>query len=180
MSDEIVMLLVSKGEIAKARILFERYNENIFNYFVRNTFDKMMSQDLTQNVFHRMLKYKNTYREEFQFKPWIFRIARNVLMDHVKQVKKLRSDDLEEGRIKNLYEENYVDKKIDIENKILLEKALNKLKEEEKEVIVLSKYQDLKYKEIAEMMGLTESAVKVKVHRAIKKLRETFFQLENI
>ena len=66
MNDEEIMLQVSNGELAQATFLFERYNLIIYNYFVRNTMNKMISQDLTQNVFHRIIKYRKSYHADYQ------------------------------------------------------------------------------------------------------------------
>ena len=54
------------------------------------------------------------------------------------------------------------------------------LNTDDKEILILSKFQQMKYKEIAQIMNVTENTIKVKVHRAIKKLRENYFQLENV
>jgi len=180
MNDEEIMLQVSNGELAQATFLFERFNLIIYNYFVRNTMNKMISQDLTQNVFHRIIKYRKSYREDYQFKPWIFSIARNVLMDHIKEEKKHRGEEIQEELTGNFFEESYLDQTERIEKEKTLQKALLKLKDDERDVLILSKYQQMKYNEIAQIMNVTESAIKVKVHRAIKKLRETYFQLEKV
>jgi RNA polymerase sigma-70 factor, ECF subfamily len=180
MNDEAIMLLVSKDDLSKAALLFDRYNVMIYNYYMRNTLNKMISQDLTQNVFHRIIKYRKSFREEYNFKPWIFRIARNVLIDHAKEEKKYYGDEINDDKTLDSFHENYLEKTEKSEREKILHNALNKLDDDDKEILILSKFQQIKYKEIAQIMNLTESAIKVKVHRAIKKLRETYFQLENV
>lgn len=62
----------------------------------------------------------------------------------------------------------------------VLHQSMQRLSDESREILVMSRYQNMKYEEIAEIMDLTVSAVKVKVHRAIKKLRDVYFELEKI
>ena len=74
MTDEQVMLEVHKGDLDKTAILFERYHVRLFNFFLRMSYDKDLSQDLTQTVFERLLKYRTSYKYGKQFKSWIFQI----------------------------------------------------------------------------------------------------------
>ncbi|NJO91695.1 MAG: RNA polymerase sigma factor [Chloroflexia bacterium] len=128
--------------------------------------------DLSQNTFFRMLHYRNSYKPELSFKSWLFGIARNVFLDNVKD-KHSKTDSIENIKHKHQTENNEALGKFENE---ALHQALNKLSSEEREIIVMSRFQDMKYNEIAEIQGLSLSAVKVKVHRAIKKLREHYFK----
>lgn len=171
-SDEVIMTKVQQGDLEKSAILFERYQTKVYNYFLRICFNEQLSMDLSQNTFYRMLHYRNSYNSDFSFKSWLFGIARNVFLDHV-QSKHSKTDSLESIKREQQTDKN---KAIDkFENEALYE-ALDKLSSEEREIIVMSRFQNIKYNEIAEIQGLSLSAVKVKVHRAIKKLREFYFK----
>jgi len=61
-ADEILMQNVKDGNLSEMSVLFERYHLRIYNFFFRLTFDMDVSQDLTQNLFYRMIKYKNSYK----------------------------------------------------------------------------------------------------------------------
>ena len=180
MNDETIMLRVANDELSFATLLFERYNVLIYNYFTRNTYNKMTSQDLTQNVFYRLIKYRKSFKKDYSFKPWIYRISRNVYIDYLKEENKINTNDIEEKQVADNLDENIIEKTEKKETEIKLNQALLKLSTTDREILILSKFQNVKYQEIAEILDLTESAVKVKVHRAIKKLREVYFKLEKV
>jgi RNA polymerase sigma factor (sigma-70 family) len=169
-SDEMLMQLVKEGDLDKSAILFERYQQKVYNYFMRNTFNKDLSMDMSQNTFFRMLNYRLTYKPQMLFKSWLFGIARNVWLDNFKS-KYANTDSLD--HIKTDY---LIDKEQDkFENEALYH-ALGALNPDDRELIVMSRFQDIKYEEIAVIMSLSVSAVKVKIHRAIKKLRAFYFE----
>ena len=87
MTDEQLMIEVKQGDLSKATVLFDRYHKHLYNFFVKISFDRDLGQDLTQNVFFRMIKFRHTYRAESNFKSWIFKIARNVNADHYRKNK---------------------------------------------------------------------------------------------
>jgi len=71
---------VSEGQVSDLRILFERHHPKLFAFFVRMTGNREMSEDLTQDVFVRILKYRQTFRPGGSFRTWIYQIARNARM----------------------------------------------------------------------------------------------------
>ena len=123
-----------------------------------------------------MLKYRHTYRGESQFTTWMYRIARNAWIDqHRKrrhEVQQLNEDN-EPVSADPLPLDNLESK----QRAAILQKALTHLSVEKREVLVLSRYQNMKYEEIAELMDCTVSTVKVRVHRAIKDLRQIVIKI---
>lgn len=167
------MLSVSKGNLDDLSILFEKYHVMIYNYFLRKSnYNSALSQDLTQTVFERILRYKDSFKEDYNFKSWIYRIASNAYMDHFRE-NKLKYSDIE--LIKEIPNENdpLEDPKKDQYERILI--AMKSLSTSDQEVLQLSKIENLKIKEIAEILDLSESAVKVKIHRGIKRLKDILF-----
>lgn len=179
MSEESLMTTVKNGELKHASDLFDLYHKQLYNFFVKLTYDREAAHDLTQNVFLRLIRFRHTYKEGMRFKPWIYQIARNVFSDHYRKNKVLKNDnvdidtigaeleDLDESFAKN-------------EQERILYLSLDRLKTEDKEILVLSKFQKMKYEEIGQMLDLSVAAVKVKVHRAVKRLKEHYFELEKI
>lgn len=129
--------------------------------------DKMLSEDLTQDVFYKVMKYRKTYKNG-KFVSWIFTIARNSLKTHFTRNNGMHTD-LEQ------VEHRIGEEKKD-EDYSQLHFALNKLEISDREVIVMNRFQQIRYSEIAEIIGSTEGAVKTKVSRALKKLKTIYLE----
>ena len=179
MTDELIMEAVKNGNLQQASVLFERYNKRIFNFLARMTMDREVAEDLTQNVFLRMIKYKSSYREGNKFQSWIYQVARNVFSDHYQSVKNKRADFVDVERMGDRMADNDESERVDEQEK-LLERSMSMLNEEQRELLVLTRFQHMKYEEVAVIMNTTVANIKVKVHRAIGKLREHYFELEKI
>ena len=176
-ADEIIMKQVQNGDLGKMSILFERYHVRLYNFFFRMTYDQSLSEDLTQNVFERIIRYRQSFKGTSSFKSWIFQIARNAKNDHFRNRRITLLDDGDINRIDAL--ENNISDQIEArENKINLEKAIAQLPEDQKEILLLTRFKKLKYQQVAEMLGTSEGAIKVKVHRAIKQLRKIYFKID--
>ena len=173
------MLRVKEGDIQKLGLLYERYKKRLFGFFYQMNKDASMSEDLVQNVFMKILKYKHTYTEESKFVVWIFQIARNASYDSFKKSKKHMHKDIEDVGYSLNGSDDIDGSIIKNENEITLKKAINLLSPEKKEFIILSKFKELKYKEVGEIMGCTEGNARTKVHRALNDLKEIFLTLEN-
>ena len=173
-TDEILMQNVKDGNLIQMSVLFERYHLRLYNFFFRLTFDMDVSQDLTQNLFYRMIRYRSSYKSEYPFKSWIFEIARNLHADYCKEEKRSGSIFMKTEKIPiepsdetdGYHEEDYE----------RLEKAFSSLSDDQKEIIILSRYQGLKYEEISVITKQSVSAIKVAMYRAIKQLRGIYFK----
>ncbi|MDW7692165.1 sigma-70 family RNA polymerase sigma factor [Flammeovirgaceae bacterium SG7u.111] len=177
MTDENAMKAVSEGDLDKAAILFERYQKSMFNFFLKLTYDREASQDMTQNLFYRIIRYRKSYNSQMLFRPWIYQMARNVQADHYRKdkIKKSEFADMESISIELMESHAEADQQ---EREINLHKALAKLEKEQREILIMNKFQKLKYEEIAKILDTTPGAVKVKAHRAIKKLKGIYFMVE--
>lgn len=170
MTDELAMSAVSAGDLDKAAVLYERYKRPMFNFYLRYGIGRENAQDLTQQVFYRLIHYRNTFREGHEFKTWIYRIARNIFHDFLKDKHNQMNELHENFDIED--EEN-----LDDEQQSILKKALDELPTEYRDVIMMSRYEELKYEEIAQVLNISVSLVKVRVHRGLKQLREIYFQM---
>lgn len=171
MTDETAMNAVKQGELDQAAVLYERYKRPIFNFFLYLRHDRELSQDFTQQVFYRLLKYRNTFQEDGSFKTWIYRIARNIHHDHYQRNMLVMNEFLDDFDVADEVSDNQGDELV------LVTKALKKLPDEYREVLVMSRYENMKYEQIADVLDISVALVKVRVHRAIKALREVYFQL---
>jgi RNA polymerase sigma factor (sigma-70 family) len=174
LTDEIIMEHVKEGNLAEMSVLFERYHLWIYNFFFRLTYDMDVSQDLTQNLFYRMIKYRNSYNGDYSLKSWMFQIARNLHLDYCNSEKKtaevMRRTENNHTEIPDedaIYEE---------EDYQRLDRALSNLPQAQREMLILSRYQGMKYEEISVVMNQSVPAIKVAIHRAIRQLRSIYFK----
>jgi RNA polymerase sigma factor (sigma-70 family) len=179
MTDELLMEAVKNGDLQQVSALFERYNKRIFNFLARMTMDRTLAEDLTQNVFLRIIKYRNSYKEGARFQSWIYQVARNVFSDHYQVHKNKFSDFVDIEKVSDHLQDSEENETIHEQEK-LLQKSMSLLSEEQRELLILTRFQHMKYEEVAVIMDTTVANIKVKVHRAILKLREHYFELEKI
>src|SRR5687767_5789083 len=119
MTDEIIMEAVKNGDLQKASLLFERYHKKIFNFLARMTFDRALAEDLTQNVFLRIIKYRNSYRAGLKFQSWIYQVARNVFSDHYQAHKNRFSDFVDVEKVGDNMADNNESDEMDEKEKLL-------------------------------------------------------------
>ncbi len=172
-TDEVLMLAVRDGDLASLGLLFERHHVALFGFLSRMTGDRNAAEDLVQDVFVRVLKYRGTYREGGSFETWLFRIARNARADHFRKRKPVEPvpDEELDGPSGAESPAHQLERERDTNR---LKRALLMLREDKRELIVLARYQAMRHEAIAELLGIDTGAVKVRIHRAIKELREIF------
>jgi RNA polymerase sigma-70 factor (ECF subfamily) len=178
LTDNSLMLRVKAGDLDKMGLLFERYNRPLFAFFYHMTHKADWSEDLVQNVFYRMLKYKHTFTGEGEFRSWMYYLARNVLNDAVRQNKGKNHLDVQEVADQldgGMLADEALEKQQD---KDFLHRAMESLSAEYREILILSRFQELKYDEIAKVLNINEGTVKVRVHRALGELKKKFFTNE--
>lgn len=170
------MKKLAGGDKNAAGVLYDRNYRQVYGYFVRMTKDIDVSRDLTQNVFLKILKYSHTWKEDKVFAYWMFRIARNILVDYYNGSKKFFA--LEEDKEMSIADESKSIEAMEAkESYDLLLEAMSHLTPGHREMIELNRFQGFTYKEIAVTISSTENAVKVKTFRAIQKLKEIYTKI---
>ena len=158
------MTAVRDGDLAKLGLLFERYHVVLFDFLSRMTGDRTASEDIVQDIFVRILKYRARYRDGGSFESWVFRIARNARADYFRTrqpLEPLAADVLERpepgpgpmGRLEANRE------------RARLKQALLQLREDKRELIVLARYRGMSHEQIADLLGIETGAVKVNLPR---------------
>ena len=179
-SDHELMLAVRAGEIGKLGDLFERHHQRLYGFFARLTNQPSISEDLVQIVFYRILKYRHTYRDEGKFSAWIYHLARKAAADHFRKNASAPTptdpSDLVEYPTADPQPSEQAATAEDV---TLLRTALARLPLDHREVLVLSRFQQLDHKEIARLLDCSVGAVKVRAHRALKELRELYLKLSH-
>ena len=172
------MTAVRSGDLGKLGILFERYHAPLFDFLARMTGDRTAAEDLVQDIFVRILKYRATFRDGGSFETWLYRIARNARADYFRQRTPLEPLDGEAFDRPEPAPGPALRLQADRE-RARLKRALMLLPDDKRELLVLARYRDMKYDQIAEVLGIDVGAVKVRVHRAVRELRHVFLQLSD-
>lgn len=177
-SDQDLMLAVKAGDRAAFEELYRRYRDRLYAFLVRYTGDPSTAQDLFQETFLRVFRDRARYEPRAAFATWLFTIARNLFLDSLKKSgvggTPAQSEtaihavpDPAPDALKNLERR---------EAETALRQALASLAEEERAILLLSRFEGLRYAQIAEILGTSEGAVKVRAHRALMALRRTLLQ----
>lgn len=180
LSDNHLMMKVREGDLDKMGLLFERYKRPLYGFFYGLNKRQELSEDLVQNTFLRILKYRHLFRGDGDFRTWMFHIARNVNIDHHRKHRIKATEELENWQERVGHHENQSVEMQQHEEHRMLSMAMDRLPADKREILLLSKFEERKYSEIGEVLGCTEGAVKVKVFRALQELKVIFKQLEKI
>lgn len=168
LSDHDLMMAVKNGDLDKMGLIFNRHHKKLYNLMLWQTHDPGLSEDLVQEVFYRMLKSRHTYKGMGKFTAWMNIIARSVKIDHYRKVKPSASLD----SIKNQTEENPLpDTVLEAKDEAeLIHQAIARLDEKKQEVLIMSRFQNMKYEKIAKILGCSVGTVKTRVFLALRDL----------
>jgi RNA polymerase sigma-70 factor (ECF subfamily) len=175
-SDEIVMLRVREGDVGMLSELFERHHRQVYNYLYRLTGNRQQAEDLMQDVFFRILKYRDTYRPRTSFVAWMYQVARNAHIDSRRKhrVETPWNDEAPEPLSRDRGPDEVLHRQ---QETVLVRRALAALPPDKREVLLLSRYQNLKYEQIGQILGCEVNTVKQRVFRAVKALSEKYEEL---
>jgi RNA polymerase sigma factor (sigma-70 family) len=169
------MKQVQDGEVAQVALLFERHHIAIFRYLLKLSGNRALSEDLAQEVFFRVIKHAKGYDAKRTFTVWLYSIARNAYFDSQRKLRREVADDpLREAQSSEPMPEELMTRNQDVQ---FLQEALRRLPEDKREVLVLSRFQNLRYEEIARVLECEVGTVKTRMYRALKELRQRFCEL---
>jgi len=174
LNDQELMRIVQSGDYSPASEIYDRYSGRIYNFAFRFLKNAEAAEDATQEVFVKMLKHANQFHGDAKLSTWLFSITANWCRDYLRKAdnKTKESDDVlvtlptpaELAPDRNLERR---------ESELRVRRALEALTAEQREAILLSRYQGLSYAEIAQIAGCSEGAVKTRVFRAMETLKKT-------
>lgn len=171
--DEQLMQALGDGDLAGLAELYRRHMGKVHALCYRLTGSAETADDMVQETFLRVIRHRGSFRGQARFTTWLYRIARNVCVDHL-QASRRRWRTRERYRVA-VGNPEHVEAPGDL---AVLTRALARLPREKREALVLSRYYDLSHAEIAEIVGCSVGAVKVRVHRALKELRKIVEAME--
>ncbi|HMA62466.1 MAG TPA: RNA polymerase sigma factor [bacterium] len=148
--------------------IVDKNSDKIYGLFMKMTGSHDIADELTQKTFIKVYDNLSTFRGDSELSTWIYRIAVNVGKNHLRKEKAKKLIGLD--KIKSLSEENNVQLNSDIKNKI--HEAVQKLSPKQNMVMLLRGFQDLPYKQIGAIMGISENSAKVNYSHALKNLKK--------
>ena len=156
-----------RGDEQAVEEIFLRCYDNVRDLCARFTSDVSAADDLAQETFLRMLRFGGSFAGRSAVSTWIYRVARNVCADHNRRTR--RRDRLAE----RYQSEARVATPPDDVSQYRLDRAIALLPDDQREALVLNRFHDLPYDQIARIVGCSAGTARVRVHRAIQRLRET-------
>ncbi len=173
-----LMLRVRAGDNSSFGELLRRYRVPLVNYFSRLLRDPALAEDLAQEVFLRVYKARGRYRPEARFTTWVYRIATNLALNAIRKRKEVHAPSKEDGLRGDSESSSIVDPKPTVEQRLiemdrerLIRQAIDALPENQRAAVILHKYQEVDYRQIAKILGVSVSAVKSLLFRAYESLR---------
>ncbi len=170
-----LMRLYQQGEGDVLREIYRLVAPGMTNYLYRFCGDRALADDLLQEVFLRVHKVRHTFHPGRPVKPWLYSIARYVAIDELRKRGRRREAPYEDG-FGNVNGQRSREKESAADDWEDVEKALKQIPKAQKEALLLTKVAGLSVREAAAVMGATEGALKVKVHRAIRAVQRIMNQ----
>jgi RNA polymerase sigma-70 factor, ECF subfamily len=181
-TDADVMLAVAAGDEAGYNYLVTKYHRQIMHFLFRMVHNEAVAEELAQEVFLRVYRSRESYRAEAKFSTWLYRIATNLAVNHARdtkhertaQVLELDAPDEESGSTPEVADDD-----LNVEQTMLREERMaairaqvKALPERQRMAVLMHKYQEMDYRQIGEVLKLSESATKSLLFRAYQTLRE--------
>jgi len=177
-TDLELMLRVREGDAHSFEELLRRYRVPLVSYFVRMLRDRALAEDLAQEVFLRVYKARERYQPEARFTTWLYRIATNLALNALRDRKPEALLSEEENPDGEPRMERFVDPQpsveeqlVEIDRQRLIRQAVEALPPNQRAAVILHKYQEVDYRQIAGILKVSESAVKSLLFRAYEALR---------
>jgi RNA polymerase sigma-70 factor, ECF subfamily len=182
MSDAEIMLRVREGDDSGFDLLIQKYRKPIIHFMFRMVHNQAVAEELAQEVFLRVYRSRLTYRAEARFTTWLYRIATNLGVNHARDTKYERTaqnvyldqPDPETGTTPDV-----ADLTASVEQELVRDERMRAIRqhvlalpERQRTAVLMHKYQGMDYKQIGEVLKLSESATKSLLFRAYQSLRE--------
>ena len=191
-ADEVLMMQFQGGDRQAFTVLVRRHKTPIYNFVFRQVRSKTTAEDLAQDVFVRVVQNASSFKHEARFTTWVYSIARNLVIDHLRKMSLRRHPSLDHGsgkepdgptlgeRVADEHPSTSADRQAmstDIGERIAV--AVESLPSEQREVFLLRQMAKVPFKEIAKMTGVPENTVKSRMRYALERLQEALAEYED-
>jgi RNA polymerase sigma-70 factor (ECF subfamily) len=181
-SDAAIMLRVAAGDESGFNYLVEKHYRAMIHFLFRMVRNQAVAEELAQEVFLRVYRSRESYRAEAKFTTWLYRIATNLAVNHARDTKHERaastiyldSTDEETGTTPDVADDepNVEQNLLRDERMAAIKKHVMALPERQRMAVLMHKYQGMDYKQIGDVLKLSESATKSLLFRAYQTLRD--------
>ena len=182
MDDAAIMLELRAGNMAGFDFLIQKYRKPIIHFMYRMVHNQAVAEELAQEVFLRVYRSRETYRAEARFSTWLYRIATNLGVNYARDNRHERTAStvyLDEADSETGTTPDVADSTPNVEAKLLRQERLNAIREHvmalperQRMAVLMHKYEGMDYKQIGDVLKLSESATKSLLFRAYQTLRE--------
>ncbi len=182
MDDAAIMLELRSGNMAGFDFLIQKYRKPIIHFMYRMVHNQAVAEELAQEVFLRVYRSRETYRAEARFSTWLYRIATNLGVNYARDNRHERMAStvyLDEADSETGTTPDVADTTPDVEVKMLRQERLNAIRahvmslpERQRMAVLMHKYEGMDYRQIGDVLKLSESATKSLLFRAYQTLRE--------
>ncbi len=181
-ADEVLMERFRKGDARAFERLLERHEKAVYNFIFRLVRDRELAHDLLQETFLRVVKNAKGYSPKAKFTTWLYTIARNQGIDALRRAKHRRHPSLDQAQGPDPDGRTLMDKlpgnsddgfeRTDAsEIRVRVEAAIDRLSDEQREVFVMREFQQMPFKDIAGVVGVSENTIKSRMRYALENLR---------
>lgn len=158
---------------AAFRPLYDRYYEALFRFIYKRTADQNLTADLTQQVFLKVMQNITSYQfKGLPFSAWLYRIATNEVLQYFRQHQKARIICIEDTNVSDIQEAIHDDQEAIQQDIGVMENAIRELSEHEIQLLEMRFFEKRSFKEVGDILNITENNAKVKTYRLLDKLKQ--------
>ncbi len=181
--DAELMLRVRDGDVSSFALLLDRHRRPVIHFLYRMVQDHPVAEELAQEVFLRVYRARASYEPTAKFTTWLFRIASHLALNWIRDRKNERNEGRLDGELTGGPAKQLWDRQLNVEQSLVrdarlyeVRQAIETLPVKQRAAVLMHKYEELEYSQIASSLNCTESAVKSLLFRAYETLRERLAQ----
>ena len=176
--DAELMLRVKEGDGASFGVLLEKHRSSVVHFLYRMIQNHAVAEELAQEVFLRVYRSRSTYEPTAKFTTWLFRIATHLALNSLRDGKNERTQERLDDDSNDMPARQVSDRRPSVEQSMVyqakldeIRRAIAALPEKQRAAVLMHKYEEMEYSQIAKVLGCSESAVKSLLFRAYETLR---------